>query len=473
MVKLNNFLTLLGLFTLGSFASAYEDECEELSEFLRSNENYTVSVDSCSSDDTGKISSLILDGESITQDVIDIIANYKSINYLEFLRLGEIKNLNLESLEIQELYIYDLRYGRKTNKFNGNTVSAEVIKTLKNIDIVTFAGYQITQETIDAFSTLTNVKKIDFNQCGYDLNLNFSKLKNAKSLTSLSIDTYNYFGNAQYLVEFPESLCQVKQLKELDIMDKFTSLPSCIKKLKNLEKLDLSSNELIEIPNELGSLTKLKDLNLSYNSLTAVPTSLKNLSKLENLDLSKNLITEVSSDICKLESLKILSLYSNEITKISSCIQNLSKLQELVVNSNKLTTIPSGIYKLKSLETLDVSYNAITKVSSNIKNLKNIKYLELSNNEITDIQSAIGKLSKLETLYLNSNKINATIPESLNNLQELQSLNLNYNVDIRGKTLTNPKLDYCHYNIRDNATKDGICESENAVCKSDEDIPKC
>jgi len=427
MVKLNNFLTLLGLFTLGSFASAYEDECEELSEFLRSNENYTVSVDSCSSDDTGKISSLILDGESITQDVIDIIANYKSINYLEFLRLGEIKNLNLESLEIQELYIYDLRYGRKTNKFNGNTVSAEVIKTLKNIDIVTFAGYQITQETIDAFSTLTNVKKIDFNQCGYDLNLNFSKLKNMKSLTKLIISYYNGNSPSQPLGEFPESLCQIKQLKELKVRDQLTFIPKCINKLKNLENLDLSNNEIKEIPSELGDLSKLKYLDLSENDLTTISSSLKNLSKLNYLNISLN----------------------------------------------KLTSISSGIYKLKNVETLDLSYNSITKITSNLKNMTNLKELNLSSNEITEISSSISKVENLVSLDLSFNKINCTIPKSLNDLQKLEYINLSGNIDIRGKTLTNPKLDACYYNIGNNATEDGICLAKNTMCVPGEIIPKC
>jgi len=471
MVKLNYLLSLFGLLTLCSFVSAvkYQGECLELRDLIYEDESNSVSFEDCDMNENGNIISLNLKGDNITQYVIDQIVNYKTIQELEFTRLGEISNINLESLHLSKLHFYDLKYGRKINKFRGNSISPDVIKTLKNIDIVSIIGYQISQETIDALS-LTNAQRIYLNECGFDANLDFTKLKNVKNLVSLNLDNY---GKAQALGEFSESLCQVKQLKELKIMSDITTIPTCINKLKKLEKLDLSYNDIKEIPNEIDDLTKLKYLDLSSIKLTSIPTAFKNLYRLETLVLGLNEITEVSSTICKLDRLKVLHLGYNNISKVSSCIQNLSKLQELVVNSNKLTTIPSGIYKLKSLETLDVSYNAITKVSSNIKNLKNIKYLELSNNEITDIQSAIGKLSKLETLYLNSNKINATIPESLNNLQELQSLNLNYNVDIRGKTLTNPKLDYCHYNIRDNATKDGICESENAVCKSDEDIPKC
>ena len=48
-----------------------------------------------------------------------------------------------------------------------------------------------------------------------------------------------------------------------------------------LEYLDLSRNDLSEIPAELGLLVNLKSLSLSYNDLSYVPAELGSLASLE------------------------------------------------------------------------------------------------------------------------------------------------------------------------------------------------
>jgi len=49
---------------------------------------------------------------------------------------------------------------------------------------------------------------------------------------------------------------------------------------------------------------------------------------------------------------------------------------------------------------------------------------------------------------------------------------LDGNVDIRGKTLTNPNLNFCSYNVKNNETPNGICLSEKTKCIH-ESLPKC
>jgi len=49
---------------------------------------------------------------------------------------------------------------------------------------------------------------------------------------------------------------------------------------------------------------------------------------------------------------------------------------------------------------------------------------------------------------------------------------LNGNVDIRGKTLTNPHLYGCYYNVKNNKTPNGLCISEKIECV-DESLPMC
>src|SRR5437867_2123058 len=74
------------------------------------------------------------------------------------------------------------------------------------------------------------------------------------------------------------------ELKPLQL----TELPESLWKLRQLQKLNLSNNQLMTLPESLaalGALTQLQTLNLSNNQLTALPESLGQLTQLQSLDL--------------------------------------------------------------------------------------------------------------------------------------------------------------------------------------------
>ena len=73
-------------------------------------------------------------------------------------------------------------------------------------------------------------------------------------------------------------------------------LPAAIGKCKKLKKLILgeifSSNTISSLPIEIGKLTNLQSLDLSFNSLSEIPDSITRLQKLTLLNLDENPITE-------------------------------------------------------------------------------------------------------------------------------------------------------------------------------------
>ena len=50
-----------------------------------------------------------------------------------------------------------------------------------------------------------------------------------------------------------------------------------IEKLKNLTKLNISYNNITELPESIGNLTNLTDLNIGSNKLTKLPNWIGNL----------------------------------------------------------------------------------------------------------------------------------------------------------------------------------------------------
>ncbi|MED6174389.1 hypothetical protein PIB30_068598 [Stylosanthes scabra] len=80
--------------------------------------------------------------------------------------------------------------------------------------------------------------------------------------------------------------------------------------------VDLSGNKFEgEIPDVIGELQALRDLNLSHNRLVGhIPNSLGNLTNLESLDLSSNmLIGEIPTELTNLNFLEVLNVSQNQL----------------------------------------------------------------------------------------------------------------------------------------------------------------
>ncbi|XP_043705584.1 MDIS1-interacting receptor like kinase 2-like [Telopea speciosissima] len=149
-----------------------------------------------------------------------------------------------------------------------------------------------------------------------------------------------------------------------------------------LVRLDLSWNDgdyygiWGTIPDNIGMLSKLTHLYLSYNRITgSIPREIGNLKNLNHLDLFHNMING----------------------SIPREIENLKNLNQLDFFHNNLTgSIPQEIVNLKYLNQLDLSHNMINgSIPPEIGNLKNLNQLDLSHNRINgSIPPEIGKPQK-------------------------------------------------------------------------------
>ena len=128
-----------------------------------------------------------------------------------------------------------------------------------------------------------------------------------------------------------------------------------IESLKNKLNLKLSVEEL----------TLSTKLDLSRNQLTQLPSEIGQLLLLQELDLSNNQLTQLSSEIGQLSSLQILDLDENQLTQLPSEIGQLSSLQELYLSRNQLTQLPSEIGQLRSLQELNLFENQLTQKQIN------------------------------------------------------------------------------------------------------------
>ena len=93
------------------------------------------------------------------------------------------------------------------------------------------------------------------------------------------------------------------------------------------------------------------------------------LKHIERLDLSRQELAELPPEISKLVSLKVLTCYGNSMKSIPPELGKLENLTALGLNENSLTQIPKELGNLKNLTMLDLRYNRLTAIPDEIGNL--------------------------------------------------------------------------------------------------------
>lgn len=129
--------------------------------------------------------------------------------------------------------------------------------------------------------------------------------------------------------------------------------------LKSLRTLDLSNNHIKKLPDTIGDLHFLTELNLHNNHLESFSKALclSSLQKsLQHLDLSQNCLKLLPAGFCKLNEIVSLKLDDNELIQLPFHIGQLTKMRFLSASHNKLTVLPGDFRKL-TLENLDLFGN--------------------------------------------------------------------------------------------------------------------
>ena len=195
----------------------------------------------------------------------------------------------------------------------------------------------------------------------------------------------------------------------------------------DIEKINLSFNDLTHLPVEIGQLTQLTTLNLQFNKLTHLPVEIWHLTQLTTLNLQFNKLTHLPVEIWHLTQLTTLNLYNNMLTKLPVEIGHLTQLTTLYLQENKLTKLPVEIGHLIQLTTLDLSNNNLTKLPVEIGHLTQLTTLNLYNNMLTQLPVEIGHLTQLTTLNLTNtmleNVLNPIIRRVIQRIKNTKKIN--------------------------------------------------
>lgn len=103
-----------------------------------------------------------------------------------------------------------------------------------------------------------------------------------------------------------------------------------------VERLALSHNSQIFLPQELSLCSRLFYLNLRWNGFSSFPESVLLLTNLQTLDLSQNNLTSFPDELSRMTSLKFLAFTNNQVTRLPLCMGDMTSLTRLKMEENPI-----------------------------------------------------------------------------------------------------------------------------------------
>jgi hypothetical protein len=207
----------------------------------------------------------------------------------------------------------------KENKIKTDTLLIYKSKNDKMLDSSTKLITELTKKSEQIEKKIKNINKLD----------SFLKLitELTKKTLENEINIKKYYSKLNENIETLENQISINQRRPLMSnapesstgsikREVYTNLKDALAYTKIVYSLDLSSQDLSKFPKEICQLHNLKKLNLSNCNMKDISENIfSKMINLEILDLSNNQLTILPNDISKLSnSLKVLYIKNNKFT---------------------------------------------------------------------------------------------------------------------------------------------------------------
>ncbi|NWJ09322.1 LRCH1 protein, partial [Crypturellus undulatus] len=156
----------------------------------------------------------------------------------------------------------------------------------------------------------------------------------------VSLETLNLYHNCIKII--PDAIVNLQMLTYLNLSrNQLSSLPACLCSLP-LKVLIASNNKLGSLPEEIGQLKQLMELDVSCNEITALPQQIGHLKSLKELNIRRNYLEVLPQELVQLPLVKF-DFSCNKVLVIPLCFRKMMQLQVLLLENNPLQSPPAQI----------------------------------------------------------------------------------------------------------------------------------
>ncbi|VFV37927.1 Hypothetical predicted protein [Lynx pardinus] len=156
----------------------------------------------------------------------------------------------------------------------------------------------------------------------------------------VSLEILNLYHNCIRVI--PEAIINLQMLTYLNLSrNQLSALPACLCGLP-LKVLIASNNKLGSLPEEIGQLKQLMELDVSCNEITALPQQIGQLKALRELNVRRNYLKVLPQELVELPLVKF-DFSCNKVLVIPICFREMKRLQVLLLENNPLQSPPAQI----------------------------------------------------------------------------------------------------------------------------------
>ena len=348
---------------------------------------------------------------------------YSLIDLFENLSLIDLSNNLIDSISLVHLSKFEslreLNLCANSLKSFGDPATVNLTESIFScIERLNLSCNQLTSDTSVLISQFRNLKYLNLSDNNY------------------LIDEQSQLPWQQMSCNLADNLIELDMSKNNKLVDQVANNTLSGKAQHRAHSVlsTASSTNLSHISNKLAlksfnCLTNLKILNLSENNLVNVPSDIKDLKVLEELVLDRNQIEFVPNELIALKHLRYLSLSGNKLNELSDTFCQYAKFRQsllkLDLSSNNLKgdNLSFKICLFENLDYLNLSNNAFDLIPNTLP--KNLHHLDISNNRIKYLMiRPLGvKVQQDDDILI---ALDYTEHTSLNKIQRKQKFDMNY-----------------------------------------------
>ncbi|XP_047450555.1 DISP complex protein LRCH3 isoform X2 [Mugil cephalus] len=156
----------------------------------------------------------------------------------------------------------------------------------------------------------------------------------------VSLESLNLYQNC--LRSLPDGMLNLQALTYLNLSrNQLSVLPAVVCSLP-LKVLIACNNKLVSLPEELGQLRHLTELDVSCNEIQTLPSQVGQLEALRDLNIRRNHLVRLPPELAELPLVR-LDFSCNKVTSIPVCYRLLLQLHTIILDHNPLQTPPAQI----------------------------------------------------------------------------------------------------------------------------------
>ncbi|KAH6692280.1 leucine-rich repeat-containing protein [Plectosphaerella plurivora] len=229
-------------------------------------------------------------------------------------------------------------------------------------------------------------------------------LRQLPQLTTLNLSSNRLANNCL------EPISEITTLRDLKLANNlfYGPVDPCFSNLQNLEILDLHGNNISSLPVNFGNLERLRNFNISENSLEVLPFSALAKMPLNELLAQKNQLsgTLIEAGVDVMPKLQTLDISCNQLTYIVAPGSTVAfpLLHQLTMSMNRMKALPN-VTSWTSLLTLTADENTIAEFPEGFLTLERLRHVDFTANDIRIVPSELARMDNLTMIRLSGNPL--------------------------------------------------------------------